>query len=218
MYCFLSVLSFSICCYNFIIPPPPPVKGKSGSSSMRLRITSMCMCVCVIGVVSTWLRQCVPCWSAWSWVEQTSVNPECCSTAHILREEARSCSTTTAWSPLAAGATAYWIQDCCACLPVSSRTSSGVYVFPATKCEGFTIKATTMIVVIALPTCAYIATVNCWRSCFSSCCRTSLESLSLSLSLSRGVISASALPAFKCRLKTELFLRSFPEVAPTASD
>ena len=40
----------------------------------------------------------------------------------------------------------------------------------------------------------------------------------LSLSLSRGVISASFLPAFKRRLKTELFLRSFPEVAPTASD
>ena len=31
-----------------------------------------------------------------------------------------------------------------------------------------------------------IAAVNCWRSCFSSCCRTSLE-----CSLSRGVISAS---------------------------
>ena len=36
--------------------------------------------------------------------------------------------------------------------------------------------------------------------------------------LSQGVISASSLPAFKRRLKTELFLRSFQEVAPTASD
>jgi len=62
-----------------------------------------------------------------------------------------------------------------ACLPVSSWTSSGVYVFPTTECEGSTIKATTTIVVIALPTRAYIATVNCWRSCFSSCRRTSLE-------------------------------------------
>ena len=36
--------------------------------------------------------------------------------------------------------------------------------------------------------------------------------------LSRSVTSASCLPALKRRLKTELFLRSFPEVAPTASD
>ena len=36
--------------------------------------------------------------------------------------------------------------------------------------------------------------------------------------LSRCVISACFLPAFKRRLKTELFLRRFPEVAPTASD
>ena len=136
----------------------------------------------VIGVILTWLRQCDPCWSAWSWVEQTSVSPECCSTTHILREEARSCNATTAWSPLATGATAYWIQDCYACLPVSSWTSSGVYVCWATECEGPTIKATTTIVVIALHTRAYIATVNCWRSCFSSCRRTSLE---MEYSLSR---------------------------------
>ena len=56
------------------------------------------------------------------------------------QEEARSCNATTAWSLLAAGATAYWIQDCCACLPVSSRTSSGVSVCRATECEGSTIK------------------------------------------------------------------------------
>ena len=85
------------------------------------------------------------------------------------------CKATAVWSPLAAGATAYWIQDCCACLPVSSWTSSGVSVFRATECEGPTIKATTTIVVVALPTRAYIATVNGWRSCFSSRCRTSLE-------------------------------------------
>jgi len=166
----------------------------------------------VIGVVSTWLRQCDPSWSAWSWVEQTSVSHECCSMAHILREEARSCNATTPWSPLAAGATAYWIQDCCACLLVSSWTSSGVYVCRATECEGPTIKATTMIIVVALPSCSDIATVNRWRSCFSSRCHTSLK-----CSLSRCNPSL-LLPAFKRRLKMELFLQSFPEVAPTACD
>jgi len=153
----------------------------------------------VIGDVSSWQRQCVPCWSAWSWVEQTSVSPECCSTAHILREEARSCIATTA---LAAGATAYWIQDCCACLPVSSQTSSGVYVFRATECEGPTIKATTTIVVVTLPSHSDIATVNRWWSCFSSLCHKSLECSVSSLS----VIPFCSLPPFKHWLKTELFL------------
>jgi len=147
----------------------------------------------VIGVISTWLRQCDPCWSAWSWVEQTSVSSECCSMTHILREEAWSFNATTAWSPLAAGATAYWIQDCSACLPVSSQTSSGISVFQATECEEPTIKATTTIVVIALPSCSDIATVNCWQSCFSSCCHMTLE-----CSLSRDVISTSSLQALKC--------------------
>jgi len=100
------------------------------------------------------------------------------STAHILVEEARSCNATTPWSPWLA----YWIQDYCACLPVSSRTSSSVYVFPATECEGPTIKATTTIVVVALPSRSDIATVNRWRSYFPSRCCTSLK---CSLSLSR---------------------------------
>ena len=99
--------------------------------------------------------------------------------------------------------------------------SSGVYVFPATECEESTIKATTTIVVIALPTRASY-------SCFLLVPTSRLLSVSdrafpvaaarVWNTLSRGVISASSLPAFKRRLKTELFLRSFPEVAPTASD
>ena len=167
---------------------------------------------CVIGVVSTWLQQCDPCWSAWSWVEQISVSPECRSTAHILREDARSCNATTAWSPLAAGATAYWIQDCCACLPVSSWIAPA-YVFSQlqsvkdlpsrqrlrSSSSHFLLVATSRLSTVgdrAFP----VAAARVWNI------------------LSRGVISASSLPAFKRRLKTELFLRSFPEVAATASD
>ena len=50
-----------------------------------------------------------------------------------------------------------------------------VFYIWATEYEGSIIKATTTIVVVALPSRSDIATVNRWRSCFSSCCRTSLE-------------------------------------------
>jgi len=62
------------------------------------------------------------------------------------------------------------------CLSMSfSVLFNEVFYIWATEYEGSIIKATTTIVVVALPSRSDIATVNRWRSCFSSCCRTSLE-------------------------------------------
>jgi len=53
------------------------------------------------------------CWSAWSRVKQTS------SSSMIMYNATYSVISTGC----SADATAYWIQDCCARLPVSSRTA-----------------------------------------------------------------------------------------------
>ena len=125
------------------------------------------------------------------------------------------CKATAVWSPLAAGATAYWIQDCCACLPVSSWTSSGVSVFRATEWWRTYHHQGTTIIVVALPSRSDIVTVNCNgdRAFPVAAAQVCMEILSLEVSSQPALCQA-----FKRRLKTELFLRSLPEVASTVSD